>query len=206
MNDPSRSWDTGNQRVLSAAIAEVTALLRRQIAMRRADKKAAAAADAEIAAAADRQKAERRPLTNPPALDIIAERFGLSPFESWILTLAAGCELSAELGPLCAEIRGDPRLQQPTFGLALSVASGAHWSALSPHAPLRRFRLVEIGSARGITDVPLQIDERISCISCSASRRSMTGWHATPCLFSRRKICRHHSWRWLRELPRYGKR
>ncbi len=37
----------------------------------------------------------------------------------------------------------------------------AHWSALSPGRPLRRFRLLELGDGDTLADCPLRIDERV---------------------------------------------
>ena len=49
----------------------------------------------------------------------------------------------------------------PTFSLALAALPGAHWSALSPQAPLRYWRLIDIGPGASLTLSPLRIDERI---------------------------------------------
>ena len=37
----------------------------------------------------------------------------------------------------------------------------AHWSALTPAAPLRRWRLMELGAGDTLTTSPLRIDERV---------------------------------------------
>src|SRR5262249_39396919 len=43
--------------------------------------------------------------------------------------------------------------------LALAALPGAHWSALTPAAPLRYWRLVEVGPGPSLTTSPLRIDE-----------------------------------------------
>jgi ATP-dependent 26S proteasome regulatory subunit len=83
-----------------------------------------------------------------PALDRIRTAFGLTPFERDTLLLCAAVEL-------------DPGFPRPTFGLALAALPGAHWSALAPTAPLRRWRLVEVEPGEGLTGARLRIDERI---------------------------------------------
>ena len=49
----------------------------------------------------------------------------------------------------------------PTYSLALAALPDAHWSALAPGSPLRRWRLVEIKPGESVTASPLRIDERI---------------------------------------------
>ena len=70
-------------------------------------------------------------------------------------------ELDASFGSLCAAAQGDPARSYPTFSLALAALEGAHWSALTPAAPLRRWRLIEVAGAHPLTQSPLRIDERI---------------------------------------------
>jgi ATP-dependent 26S proteasome regulatory subunit len=43
----------------------------------------------------------------------------------------------------------------------LSLLPNAHWSALTPDAPLRRWRLIELGIGKNLTTSPLSIDERV---------------------------------------------
>ena len=95
-----------------------------------------------------------------PALDRLSRLLGLSPFERRVLLLVAAVELDAEMALLVAELKrnADPR---PTFGLALAALPGAHWDALAPESPLRRWRLVEPGAAPTLAARPLRIDERI---------------------------------------------
>ncbi len=97
----------------------------------------------------------------PTALDGLCAVFRLSPFERDLLLLCAGVELDAEFGRLCGTAQGDPLRLSPTFSLALAALPDAHWSAIAPHAPLRRHRLIELGAGATLTTSPLRIDERI---------------------------------------------
>ena len=56
---------------------------------------------------------------------------------------------------------GNPQRTYPTFSLALAALPEAHWSALTPAAPLRRWRLIEVGSGDTLTTSQLRIDERV---------------------------------------------
>ena len=97
----------------------------------------------------------------PPALKTLCEIFGLSSFERDVMLLCAGVELDASFPSLCADAQVNPRLTYPTFSLALAALPEAHWSAISPAAPLRHWRLIELGTGDGITQSPLRIDERV---------------------------------------------
>jgi hypothetical protein len=97
----------------------------------------------------------------PPAVQIIDRSFGLSPFERDLLLLAAGVEMDAALARACAEAQGRSDAAPVNFALALAALPGAHWSALAPAAPLRRWRLLEPADAGALTTGRLQIDERI---------------------------------------------
>jgi hypothetical protein len=97
----------------------------------------------------------------PFALDLVCTAFGLSPFERDVLLLCAGPELDTKFRALVAAAQGDGRRTSPTFSLALAALPAAHWSALAPSAPLRYWRLIELGSSDMVTAAPLRIDERI---------------------------------------------
>jgi len=102
----------------------------------------------------------RAQLEAPAAIDHLATLFGLSTFERSLLLLAAAVELQAEIATLCASATSTQR-REATFGLALSLLEGAHWSALTPGAPLRRWRLLEVDGSAPLTTAALRIDERI---------------------------------------------
>ncbi|MBN1323501.1 MAG: ATP-binding protein [Methanotrichaceae archaeon] len=94
-------------------------------------------------------------------LGIVSQTFHLSSFEEAILLLSASVELDSSFIGLCAAAQNDPSRMYPTFSLALAALPGAHWSAIVPGSPLRRWRLIEIGPGTSLTRSPLRIDERI---------------------------------------------
>ena len=102
-----------------------------------------------------------RPTTPPPALETLCKLFGLSPFERAVLLMCAGMELDSKFAGVCAKANGDSRRDYPTFSLALGALPDAHWSALTPDAPLRRWRLIELPSGSDLTQSRLRIDERV---------------------------------------------
>jgi hypothetical protein len=98
-----------------------------------------------------------------PAVECLCRTFGLSDFEKMVLLLCAAEELDSEVPKLCAQIHGNPASAYPSFSIALSAFPDPHWSALSPTAPLRLFRLV---SPIDLPQVPLtrcqlRIEERV---------------------------------------------
>ena len=95
------------------------------------------------------------------ALETLCKLFGLSPFERAVLLMCAGMELDSKFAGVCAKANGDPRRDYPTFSLALGALPDAHWSALTPDAPLRRWRLIELQSGSDLTQSRLRIDERV---------------------------------------------
>lgn len=151
------SWVAANQHYLSMALDRVRRQLQRQIA-RVSDSLAEAALLDDGATEFDDV---RRDLPLPPALDSISEYFQLSPFERDLLVLCAGMELDSTFPQLCAAAHNDSSKPFPTFGLALATLDGAHWSALTPAGPLRRWHLVEVLPGGTLTSSALRIDERI---------------------------------------------
>lgn len=111
--------------------------------------------------------AEPLPATDDlSTLAVVTQVFGLTPFERDILVLACGADLDATFPALSAAASGDPSRTEATFGLALAALPGAHWSALTPDAPLRRWDLVRLAYPAGagggaLTRVPLRVDERV---------------------------------------------
>jgi hypothetical protein len=90
-----------------------------------------------------------------PPLEILCDAFNMSPFERDILLLCAGMELDKSL----VSILGNIGKAHPTFSLALTALPKAHWSALSPEAPLRYWRLIQLNDTENLTNSPLNIDE-----------------------------------------------
>ena len=97
----------------------------------------------------------------PAAIDALASAFGLSVFERAVLLLCAGMEMEPALAERCAELTGRPQRTAVNFGLAMAVLPESHWSALSPGAPLRRHRLIEMEQGQGLMAAPLRLDERV---------------------------------------------
>ena len=136
-------WCDQNQRALVEALERLRAALERRVS--------------------GSEPLELAELSIPEdcALARIRSAFDLSPFETRLLLLCAGPELEANLGQAIARAQGDPRRVNPTFSLALALWPDAHWSALAPHAPLRRWRLIELGAGETLVQRPLYIDERV---------------------------------------------
>ncbi|MDH4273638.1 MAG: ATP-binding protein [Gammaproteobacteria bacterium] len=150
MNFPDETkWLEQNQMQLSLALNSLRALLERH---------SAGGDDVPLTHAAQPQQDAPGPAT---FLEYVINLFGLSAFEGQILLLCAGVELDGRFSALCATLHGDGRRAQPTFSLALACLPGAHWSALTPEAPLRFWRLIEVLPGDTLTTSPLRIDERI---------------------------------------------
>ncbi|MBD1909748.1 MULTISPECIES: ATP-binding protein [unclassified Leptolyngbya] len=109
----------------------------------------------------NRSSSEPESAIAPSNLEHLCNTFGLSPFERAILLLCVGMELDRTIAALCAEAQGDTQKPYPTFDLALAILPSAHWSALTPTAPLRRWRLIEMGISQTLMLSPLRVDEWI---------------------------------------------
>lgn len=150
MHTANTAWINANQRYLIGEIDRIRQILQQKVAQ------------------IEEQPIEQVPITpqpqqlSPPsALEHLCLVFQLSPFERSILLLCAGMELDCNWNSLCAAAQGNPLRNYPTFSLALAIFSGAEWASLSPSAPLRRWRLIEVGAGNAFTTSPLRIDERI---------------------------------------------
>jgi hypothetical protein len=97
----------------------------------------------------------------PAAIDQLCQMFRLSNFERAIVLLCAGMELQSDFARLLASGADDPQRASPTFSLALTHFPQGHWSALTPESPLRRWHLIELGTAPTLTHSPLRLNERI---------------------------------------------
>lgn len=150
-------WSEANQRYLMAAVRvvqEELEIYRDRTNTNTSEPSKAGPAQAELEkVAAD--------LTAPAAFDTLVTILGLSPFERNILLMCAGVELDAGFGSLIATLQGAPALFSPSFSLALAAFPDAHWSALSPNAPLRYWRLLEVNTSPLLTRSPLKIDEQV---------------------------------------------
>ena len=147
------AWRDANQHYLMAAIRAVREMLERYQSGDKEEHTANTAQDALDALGGE--------MPTPAALDILTTVFRLSLFERNVLLLCAGVELDSNFSALVANIQGSPVYCLPSFGLALAALPGAHWSALSPDAPLRYWRLLELTNDQLISQSPLKIDEQI---------------------------------------------
>ncbi|MDR6951260.1 hypothetical protein J2X65_000608 [Ancylobacter sp. 3268] len=141
-------WTDRNQRHLSAQIERVRLLLQRHL-------------DGNAPSAAVDENGPTSPVDARTMLGRLCATFRLSPFERDLLLLCAGAEFDAGVARLCAALHADPRRRAPSFGLALAVLPGAHWNAIAPTGPLRRWGLIEPGRGEALVEAPLGIDEPI---------------------------------------------
>jgi hypothetical protein len=168
-------WQIGNDQYLAAAlhwlrlrlkkIAETTAnpapaskgLLPRQLAH------AASSVTSDELTQAEQRLASAAQMQPPPALLILSERFGLSPFEQNLLLLCTAPELDTQIPSLCAQAQDNANWSYPTFALALTCFDQPTWDTLSPERPLRYWRFLEIhqSSTQPLTISALRVDERI---------------------------------------------
>jgi hypothetical protein len=157
------NWTEANQEYLMAALDVVRGALERHQPIEptiegRAGSPLPADSGGGISGGAH---AVTRPTTPQPALETLCRLFGLSSFERGVLLMCAGMELDSKFAAVCAEANGDTRRDYPTFSLALGALPDAHWSALTPDAPLRRWRLIELQPGSDLTKSRLRIDERV---------------------------------------------
>jgi len=101
--------------------------------------------------------------TPPPALNLLANHLGLSTFDCNVLALCTAMALDTRMAGLCAQAQDDLNKAYPTFALAFALFDDPDWNALSPHAPLRHWRLLEINQpgVQPLTSAALGADERI---------------------------------------------
>jgi hypothetical protein len=150
---PASEWATANQRILSAELA----CLRRLLLA--GDEDGDADGDAGLL---QRELAQARGLLPADSgLDIVSSLFGLTGFERQVLLLCCGVELDAATAEACSRAHGSLGFRNASFGLALARLPDAHWSALTPVRPLRRWRLLDFEPGSRLVDSPLRVDERI---------------------------------------------
>ncbi len=143
----NEDWQEQNKYHLTNALAKLRELL-----------------EAKIKALETNQPLNHLPILDypvPTTLRTICQQLGLTPFERDILLLCAGMEFDGSWGLLCAKAQGDLQKPYPTFSLALSIFPHAHWNALIPTAPLRKWRLIELGNSNNLISSPLWLDEQI---------------------------------------------
>src|SRR5271165_2312571 len=119
-DDSTPNWARANQVYL---VAQITAL-KQMFRTGDPDHAPAPCESPKVDEAAFAQRA--------PAIEFLAQAFGLSQFERALLLLCAAPELDQECADIYATAQADPSRSRPTFALALAVLPGAHWSALAP--------------------------------------------------------------------------
>ncbi len=150
MNVATTDWITANQRYLTVAID----LLRRRLSASHDGQQPVTEAEQALALV-------RATMPALPAIERLRLIFALSDFEYETLLLCAGVECDSRLSALCAAGHGDPQRHRPSIGLVLATLPTAHWSAFTPTAPLRYWRLIELTEDGPLVNVPLRIDERV---------------------------------------------
>jgi len=140
-------WVQANQQYLTTRLSEITFALESNLPCN----------ESIDFSASDKISSE---MLRAPALTYLTEAFGLSAFEEFTLLICAGCELDAKFSR--SLMRLDPTLtSRPNFQVTLSLFTESHWSAITPVAPLRHWRLIELDSGASVVTSPLHIDERI---------------------------------------------
>jgi hypothetical protein len=157
MNPTSiQNWTEANQHCLLSELAVVREALEGHAA------KASGIDRQSNAEDTGRRCAETRAaLHSPSALDHLCQAFGLSTFERGVLLLCAGVDLDSSFAAACARAQGNGQRPYPTFSLALAALPNPHWDALTPSAPLRHWRMIDISPGDGLVFGRIRIDERI---------------------------------------------
>jgi hypothetical protein len=96
-----------------------------------------------------------------PLLQELCSAFHLSPFERDVLLLCVAGELDPAIPALCMACHDDQRLRWPTFRLAVDTLPESHWSAFLPDAPLRHWKLIDVGSGEALVNSPLRVEESV---------------------------------------------
>jgi MoxR-like ATPase len=106
----------------------------------------------------------------PPAIDVLVHRFGLSAFDRDLALICLAPEMDPSFELLYAYVQDDVGRKYPTLGLALDLFVGDDdaWldarHRLTPAAPLRRFLLVlpdpGAGQAQPALSAPLRLSQR----------------------------------------------
>jgi hypothetical protein len=148
----SADWEHTSRERLADELGRIRAMLRATMAQPQGQERAGG--DVAVSPPAV------RPNTRG-AIDILCELFHLSPFERDLLLLCAGVELDSGIAEIIASASGEARIASPTFSLALAALPNAHWSAIAPSGPLRRWRLITVGNGPAVLHSPLRIEERV---------------------------------------------
>ncbi|MCF6260635.1 MAG: ATP-binding protein [Gammaproteobacteria bacterium] len=161
MNEQA-NWMANNDRHLAATVAWIHLRLER-LAAHTDDKKNPSTPDNATIEQAHQKKVKRENSELPPALTLLGNALGLSEFDRHVLALCVAMELNTQTASLCANAQDNLDKPYPTFALAFALFDDPDWGALSPHSPLRYWRLLEINQpgAQPLTGAALVADERI---------------------------------------------
>ncbi|MGC2108251.1 MAG: ATP-binding protein [Candidatus Korobacteraceae bacterium] len=123
--------------------------------------------DSQVSEGASQASSIAAQMSPPPALVLLGQRLGLTPFEQNLLLLCVAMEVDVSIAGLCAQAQADVNRPYPTFALAFALFQNPSWDAISPERPLRYWRLIEINQPGGLplSVSPLRADERIvNCV------------------------------------------
>jgi ATPase family associated with various cellular activities (AAA) len=175
----AQDWRARNHRVITfglawlcAALSDYVAELRRgspEVVNGEEGDRLRSATVPELRTAYEAERAALRASGQPAAIDRISQLFGLTPFDEDCLLLAAAPRLDAAFAGLFAHADNRPHPAAATLHLAIALFAGGEAEAsrrafehLSPAAPLRRLRLVEVDDSVPSLLTPLETDERIA--------------------------------------------
>ena len=136
------NWQEANENYLTTALAQLRQILQNYIN-------------------GHQNQPQTKDISTPSNLQRLCDLFGLDKFERDVLLLCAGMEIDNGWAGLCAKANEDANQDYPTFGLALAVSNHSNWSAMTPVAPLRKWRLIEVAASNTLVNAPLKIDEQI---------------------------------------------
>lgn len=159
-NSEPIDWHSANQENLLASINLIRVELENYRSLL-SDQNESFNYSANLELATERYKQSLGEIPSPSAIDNLCTTFGLSDFERNMLLLAAGIELDSEFESIISSIQGAENFFLPTLSLALSTLPNAHWSAISPSAPLRYWNLIKLNVHQSITKSSYSIDEQI---------------------------------------------
>lgn len=137
-------WLEANQKLLVAEFARLRGIL----------------AERDVSPLQDAVADARASMPSISAIDLLMQLFELSGFERDLILLSAGVEMDADLCSLVGRRNHSASHNGVSFGLALACLGTPHWSALTPSAPLRRWRLIAPEDVRALSTSRLSLDER----------------------------------------------
>jgi ATP-dependent 26S proteasome regulatory subunit len=156
-----RSWIEANQRYLTAEIN----VLKQELRLYR-QKLQGAVSEEHLKDWQDSIVQVEKALEDlpfPAAIDSLVATF----------SLCGASDLDTEFADLIGQLQGGSSFF-PSFGLALSLFEGAHWSAITPDAPLRYWGIIELQSGSLVTKSPLLLNEYILHFLCGTVQLDAT--------------------------------